>query len=113
MAGDRFVLVFEFMPLDLDFLQKSGKAEASQIVGHVKDLFSGLDFIHSKGLIHRDVKPSNLLLKSPNGPAFLADFGIAWSPADKDSEPANEKITDVGTTCYRPPEILFGDKKLL
>lgn len=44
------------------------------------------------------------------GPAFLADFGIAWSPDDQASEPFDQKITDVGTTCYRPPELLFGHK---
>ena len=43
-----------------------------------------------------------------DGPAYLADFGIAWSPADHESEAADKKITDVGTTSYRPPELLFG-----
>jgi len=75
------------------------------------DLFSALEYIHSQGVIHRDIKPSNILLASPSGPAYLADFGIAWSTNDHSaSEPADQKITDVGTTCYRPPELLFGDK---
>lgn len=42
---------------------------------------------------------------------MLADFGIAWSPTDPASEPASSKILDVGTTCYRPPELLFGQSK--
>jgi len=75
------------------------------------NLFSALTHIHAQGIIHRDIKPSNILLSSPSGPAYLADFGIAWSPHDhSSSEPADQKITDVGTTCYRPPELLFGDK---
>ena len=45
-----------------------------------------------------------------DGPAYLADFGIAWSTVDPESEAADAKITDVGTTCYRPPELLFGDR---
>ena len=70
-------------------------------------------------MLHRDVKPSNLLLLSPEGPAYLADFGIAWraahahahaerQPSNGDSEPPGNKITDVGTSCYRAPELLFG-----
>ena len=49
-----------------------------------------------------------MLLASPSGPTYLADFGISWKEDDPESEPADRKITDVGTTCYRPPELLFG-----
>lgn len=108
-SGSRFVLVFPFMPMDFQEALASGKLSAAQSKSYMKDMFSALHFIHSKGLIHRDVKPSNLLLKSASGPAYLADFGIAWCPSDKASEPADQKITDVGTTCYRPPELLFGN----
>ena len=76
----------------------------------LEGLFCALTHIHSKGIIHRDIKPANILLSHPSGPAFLADFGIAWSPDDPASEPPDQKITDVGTTCYRPPELLFGHK---
>ena len=38
----------------------------------------------------------------------IADFGIAWHASDPASEPAGAKITDIGTTCYRAPELLFG-----
>ncbi|QIW99634.1 hypothetical protein AMS68_005152 [Peltaster fructicola] len=77
----------------------------------LRDLFSALAFVHAQGIIHRDVKPSNILLASPSGPAYLADFGIAWSKSDRGSEAADAKILEVGTTCYRPPELLFGYQK--
>jgi cyclin-dependent kinase len=106
-----YLLVFPFQPLNLETLLRNpappSAAEAKQII---HDLFTALAHLHSIGMIHRDVKPSNILLASPTGPAYLADFGIAWSPHDPASEAVDRKITDVGTTCYRAPELLFGQK---
>lgn len=107
--GSHFILVFPFMRYELNELLHGKKLSRPQIKSCLKDLFSALEYIHSKGIIHRDVKPSNIVLKSLDGPAYLADFGIAWASDVAGSEPANAKITDVGTTCYRPPELLFGN----
>ncbi|KAI9752040.1 MAG: hypothetical protein M1835_001136, partial [Candelina submexicana] len=108
LSGGRFVLVFPFMPYDLEHAFHQKMVSLIQVKSHLQDMFTALAHIHALGIIHRDIKPSNLLLASPTGPAFLADFGIAWSPSDEASEPPNAKITDVGTTSYRPPELLFG-----
>ena len=108
--GGHLILVFPFMHYDLDFLQQRHPDSITADVKHQIELslFSALAHIHDLGIIHRDIKPSNILLRTLTGPIYLADFGIAWSPNDPDSEPADQKITDVGTTCYRPPELLFG-----
>ncbi|KAK8154763.1 putative cell division protein kinase [Phyllosticta citrichinensis] len=111
LSGGRFVLVFEYMPWDLDHLLQKQISSRTQIQSIIKDLFIALAHIHSLGILHRDIKPSNILLKSPSGPAFLTDFGIAWQDGDKASEPADQKITDVGTTHYRAPELLFGNHR--
>ncbi|EMC96099.1 hypothetical protein BAUCODRAFT_148932 [Baudoinia panamericana UAMH 10762] len=107
-AGGRFVLVFPFLPHGLDALLRQGTLTGDSRRNILRDIFSGLAHIHNLGIIHRDIKPTNILLSSPTGPAFLIDFGIAWSPSDPASEPTIEKILDVGTTSYRPPELLFG-----
>jgi cyclin-dependent kinase len=115
--GGRFVLVFPFMPHDLGTLLQQGYFRAQQanptVVAEarrtiLRDLFTGLAHLHSLGILHRDIKPGNILLASPRGPACLADFGIAWSSGDRASEPRDKKILDVGTTSYRAPELLFG-----
>ncbi|KAK9361568.1 kinase-like domain-containing protein [Lipomyces starkeyi] len=94
----------------------------------VRDITSAIAFLHNQGLIHRDIKPQNILLASKSGPAYLSDFGTAWVPAttklshvsldsqgdsylkrlQNDIEPVNAKVTDVGTGPYRAPELLFG-----
>lgn len=106
--GGRLVMVFPFLRQDLENLLRSGVLIGRQSKMIFKSLFEALSHLHSLNIIHRDIKPSNILLRTMDGPVYLADFGIAWSPTDPDSEPANSKITDVGTTCYRPPELLFG-----
>ncbi|KAI1843909.1 hypothetical protein JX265_003805 [Neoarthrinium moseri] len=107
----RFVLVFPYMPLSLEALLARGNISLGQTKKHFRDLFSALEQLHDSGIIHRDVKPSALLLASPNGPAYLSDFGTAWHPElSATSEPPTDKVLDIGTGPYRAPEVLFGDK---
>lgn len=108
----RFVLVFPYMPLTLgDLLEKGSPLPGHLIRSLFTDLFRALRHIHSQGIIHRDIKPSAILLSSPEGPAFLSDFGTAWHPQlSATTEPANAKILDIGTGPYRAPEVLFGNK---
>lgn len=108
--GSRFIIVFPFMRQDLENLLRTDTLTKKQSHIVFRGLFDALRHLHSLNIIHRDVKPSNILLRSMDGPAYLADFGIAWSTVDPESEAADAKITDVGTTCYRPPELLFGDR---
>ncbi|KAL8656631.1 MAG: hypothetical protein Q9226_002613 [Calogaya cf. arnoldii] len=115
LSGGKFTLVFPFLPIDLEtFLHDTSRNRPplthKQKTTILHGIFSGLAHLHLLDIIHRDIKPSNILLQDIHGPAYIADFGIAWNGDDPDSEPANQKITDVGTTSYRPPELLFGDK---
>lgn len=108
ISSGHFLLVFPFQSLDLASLLNKRPLGQQQQKTILRDIFTALSHIHSLEIVHRDIKPSNILLASPIGRAYLADFGIAWMPGDPASEPAGEKITDVGTTSYRPPELLFG-----
>ncbi|KAH8899767.1 kinase-like protein [Thozetella sp. PMI_491] len=107
----RFVLVFPYMPLTLGTLLENGSLSKAQTRVIFSQLFQALVQLHKQGIIHRDVKPSALLLESPNGPAYLSDFGTAWHPSlSAASEPPDNKILDIGTGPYRAPEVLFGNK---
>ncbi|EME81035.1 serine/threonine protein kinase, CMGC family [Pseudocercospora fijiensis CIRAD86] len=107
-AGGSFVLAFPYMPHDLNMLLHTKQLTSQSRRSILRDLFSALAHLHRLNIIHRDIKPSNILLAGIAGPAYLADFGIAWCADDPASEPSDQKMLDVGTTCYRPPELLFG-----
>ncbi|KAK6852927.1 hypothetical protein PG995_011478 [Apiospora arundinis] len=108
----RFVLVFPYMPLTLEsLLARREPVNRAQTRRIFTDIFGALKDLHARGIVHRDIKPSAVLLESPDGPAYLSDFGTAWHPKlSLATEPADGKILDIGTGPYRAPEVLFGDK---
>jgi serine/threonine protein kinase, bacterial len=87
---------------------------AGMPVGHVIQIVtavaSALDYAHKKGLLHRDVKPANIIVADHNSDdpsVFLADFGIA-RPLD-DTSGITTTNTTVGTVAYAAPEQLMGE----
>ncbi|KAK4743394.1 hypothetical protein SAY87_001395 [Trapa incisa] len=99
-------LVFEYMEHDLAGLaaRPGEKFTEPQIKCYMKQLLSGLDHCHRQGILHRDIKGSNLLIDN-NGILKIADFGLA-SLFDPDcSIPLTSRVV---TLWYRPPELLLG-----
>jgi serine/threonine protein kinase len=81
--------------------------EVRRVVGEIAD---GLAYAHMRGVIHRDIKPDNILLDRETGRAMVTDFGIAWA-----MESATRlTITGiaVGTPTYMSPEQAVGEREI-
>lgn len=87
-----------------------GGIPLEEVVPIITAVGSALDYAHHRGLLHRDVKPANILLTEPDGQAprvFLADFGIARRIDDAAGLTATNMT--VGTAAYAAPEQLKGE----
>ena len=69
----------------------------------------GLKYAHSEGVIHRDIKPGNVLL-SATGAIKLTDFGIAFRPESHESENVTKQGTILGTPAYMSPQQIKSSK---
>ncbi|CAK9168461.1 unnamed protein product [Ilex paraguariensis] len=99
-------LVFEYMEHDLAGLAASPgiRFTEAQVKCYIHQLLSGLEHCHSRGVLHRDIKGSNLLLDN-NGILRIADFGLATIFDPNRKHPMTSRVV---TLWYRPPELLLG-----
>jgi len=108
-AGDRLALAMEWMPggsLALRLAQQ-GPLAADEVVSVAEAVLGALACLHEHGILHRDVKPANLLLDA-DGAVRLADFGLAKPIA------GGERLTltaaTVGSPGYMSPEQIRGEE---
>src|SRR5205807_3094453 len=94
-------------PSCADLLRQHQMFDSDDTVRIVRDACQGLDYAHRAGVIHRDVKPGNLLVSNESGTTKLADFGIAKAAEQT-------RITQVGavlgTAAYLSPEQASGEE---
>ncbi|WCJ43316.1 Cyclin-dependent kinase C-2 C [Euphorbia peplus] len=97
-------LVFDFMQSDLSSIinNPDSRLTEPQVKCYMQQLLSGLQHCHERGILHRDIKGSNLLIDK-NGMLKIADFGLAnyYNP----KRPLTSRVV---TLWYRAPELLLG-----
>nr|CAG4651917.1 EOG090X081V [Triops cancriformis] len=106
-SDKKLTLVFEHCDQDLKkyFDSLNGEIDPDRVRSFMFQLLRGLAFCHSRNVLHRDLKPQNLLINK-NGELKLADFGLARAFGI----PVRCYSAEVVTLWYRPPDVLFGAK---
>lgn len=99
--------IFEYVDLDLaDVIYTTDVTYTERDIGLIlKQILAGIGFCHQNGVLHRDLKPQNILI-SCKGQVKLADFGIACFMSDSDYN-----TEYCMTRWYRPPELCLGSPK--
>lgn len=101
LADGRYYLAMEFFPGGDLARHKGERFAPERALEIIRQIASGLAVVHDKGLVHRDVKPANILFRD-DGTAVLTDFGVA-KDLDLDSELTQFGIA-VGSPAYSSPE---------
>jgi len=91
-------------------LEREKQLPLDEAVRITQQVASALDYAHRQGVIHRDVKPENILLHE--GEAMVADFGIALAVVQEAGDRLTATGLSVGTPEYMSPEQAAGDRQL-
>jgi len=107
-SSGRQYIVMEFVdgPSCAEILRELGRLEPADAVSILTQACRGLDYAHRNGVVHRDVKPGNLLRSRDGGQVKLADFGIAKAAEHSDMTKVGSVL---GTAAYLSPEQARGE----
>jgi len=114
-GGQGVKIVYEFMSTDLSKLLRNSQSQAAQdqlqvsqllatplLLRVLRDISAGLAHLHAHGVVHRDVKPANVLLRGEQHELVrLCDFG-----SSRDLQSSLQKMSVAGTLAYMAPEVL-------
>lgn len=110
-AGVPFLVMEQVIGPTLEQEMAGGRLDAGRVRRLGEELLAALGAAHAAGLVHRDVKPANVLM-APDGSAKVADFGIAKAVADEEGTATQMDLTAtgqvLGTVAYMAPERLAG-----
>jgi len=98
-------LVMEYAPHGTLRQAEGTRLPPTQVAAYVNQIADGLDYAHSRKLVHRDIKPDNLLLGA-RGQVFLGDFGLAQAAHNTTTQMTQEMMA--GTMAYMAPEQIQG-----
>jgi serine/threonine-protein kinase len=93
-------------------LRASGPMAAEPTKRVLKEVAQALAFAHARGVIHRDIKPDNILLDAGDGRALVTDFGIARAVDETTGTRLTATGVAIGTPAYMSPEQCAGDRAI-
>ncbi len=89
---------------------RAGPLDVRSVVRLLQDVAYALAYAHGRGVVHRDIKPDNIMIERATGRALVMDFGIARAMTPKTDTPGLTRIGEVvGTPEYMSPEQASGD----
>ena len=83
-------------------VQREGPLPVDRVLEIARDLAAAIDYAHGEGILHRDIKPGNVLLEKQR--ALVCDFGIARAIETASEEPISSSGLVIGTPAYMSPE---------
>jgi serine/threonine-protein kinase len=96
-----------------DRLRKYGALSVAESRRILREVADALAYAHASGVVHRDIKPDNVLLDAESGRAMVTDFGIARAASDDgDSPRLTATGAALGTPAYMSPEQCAGDREI-
>jgi eukaryotic-like serine/threonine-protein kinase len=105
-----YFMIMEFVrgPNLRGLLMRDGSLPPGQAAEVVDAILAALEHAHAQGIVHRDVKPENVMIRASDGVPKVADFGLARAFADARVSQAPGTVT--GTVQYLAPEQIEGDQ---
>jgi serine/threonine-protein kinase len=92
-------------------IHERGRLDGDETRGIMRQVGSALAYAHSRGVVHRDIKPDNIIIEEKGGRAMVTDFGIARAVTDTDSRLTVTGIA-IGTPAFMSPEQSMGEKEI-
>src|SRR5688572_24907422 len=92
-----------------ELIETEGRLPHAQVERIVSEIALALDHAHTHGLVHRDVKPDNILIEKSTGRALLTDFGVARAEQAGAEHGLTQTGVIIGSPRYMSPEQISGD----